>query len=238
MKRFFFCGAAALAPAAVFAAEGAGKEGLITGSNLLDTFMRGGPMMWPILLCSVIALAMVFERAVTLRAGAVFPRDLLKRVEDSVAGDRIEEARNLCRKDKSPLASLMYSCLSRSDAPGFEMETALEEAGSRILYDLRRNSRPLGIIGDIAPLLGLMGTVMGMIKAFEVVARTGALGRAQLLAEGIGEALLTTAFGLAVGIPSIIFYQYFRGKADGLLRSMEDACIRVMDDLRNRRKQA
>jgi biopolymer transport protein ExbB len=81
-----------------------------------------------------------------------------------------------------------------------------------------------------------MGTVLGMIKAFEVVARTGALGRAELLAQGIAEALLTTAFGLAVAVPSMIFSHFFRGKADGLLREMEDACIDIVNDLRRQGK--
>jgi biopolymer transport protein ExbB len=147
---------------------------------------------------------------------------------------RSAEAIELCGRSRSPFAKLLYACLSRFDAPGFEMEAALEEAGSRELYDLRKNARPLGVVADVAPLLGLMGTVLGMIKAFEVVARTGALGRTELLAEGIGEALLTTAFGLSVAVPCLIFHHYFRGKADDLLRSMEDACIEILNDLRRR----
>ena len=116
------------------------------------------------------------------------------------------------------------------------MEVALEETGARVLYDLRKNARPLAVIADVSPLLGLMGTVLGMIKAFEVVARSGALGQAEMLAAGIAEALLTTAFGLSVAVPSLIFYHYFRGKGDGLVRQMEDTCIGIMRDLRKQRK--
>jgi biopolymer transport protein ExbB len=133
---------------------------------------------------------------------------------------------------------MVRTCLDRADADGFEMEAALEEAGSRELYDLRRNARPLGVVADVAPLLGLMGTVIGMIKAFEVVAHSGALGRTELLAEGIGEALITTAFGLAVAVPSIIAYHYFRARADGFVRAMEDECLDIVNALRRMRRQS
>ena len=224
--------------AAVFAGAGveAGTGGVITGETMFDTFRSGGVVMWPILLCSIIALAFLLERAVGLRTSTVFPQDLLTQARDLVREGKVREAADLCKGDGSPFSSLLRGCLSRVDASGFEMEAALEEAGSRVLYDLRKNTRPLGIVADAAPLLGLMGTVLGMIKAFEVVAKTGALGRAELLAEGIGEALLTTAFGLSVGIPAMIFYQYFRGRADGLLRTMEDACLEVVADLRKQKK--
>jgi len=207
----------------------------VTGEGIWDMFLRGGPMMWPILLCSIVGLAFVFERFVTLRRPAVFPRKLWDQVAALISERKVNDALLVCRDHKSPFARLMHACLARADAPGFEMEAAVEEAGGRILYDMRRHGRPLGVIADVAPLLGLMGTVMGMIKAFEVVARMGALGKAEMLAEGISEALLTTAFGLSVAIPSMIFYQYFRGKADGLLRTMEDACIEVLVELRGNR---
>jgi biopolymer transport protein ExbB len=214
----------------------ADEAGVVTGERVLDMFLKGGYLMWPILLCSVVALAVVLERLVTLRRGAVFPRRFHDAVAASMSAGRVDQALAQCRDNRSPFARLLESCLLRAEATGFEMEAALEEAGARVLYDLRNNNRPLGVIGEVAPLLGLMGTVLGMIKAFEVVARTGTLGRAELLAEGISEALLTTAFGLSVAIPAIIFYQYFRSKADGLLRAMEDACVGMMTDLRTHRR--
>lgn len=227
----------ALAAASLHAQEAVPADGgAVTGRTVFDTFKRGGPLMWPILLCSVVALAFVIERAVSLRASLIFPRPLYESARSFVANGQIEQAVEACVSDRSPFARLLHACLARADTPGFEMEAAIEEAGARALYDLRRNARPLGIIGDISPLLGLMGTVLGMIKAFEVVARTGALGRTEMLAEGIGEALLTTAFGLLVAVPAIIFYHYFRAKAEGLLRAMEDACIDLLTELRRQRK--
>lgn len=212
------------------------EGGAITGKGLFGMFQRGGILMWPILLCSIVALAFILERTIGLRASAVFPGKVLLDVKSLVGEGKIDEAVDACDKSRSPFGRLLHACLSRSDASGYEMESALEEAGSRVLYDMRSNARPLGIIADVSPLLGLMGTVLGMIKAFEVVAKTGALGRAELLAQGIAEALLTTAFGLAVAVPAMIFYHFFRGKADGLLREMEDACIDIVNDLRRQGK--
>ena len=223
--------AAALAGAAA-AGEGEQAGGLIIGRNVFETFQRGGMVMWPILASSVAGLAFVLERLVGLRRSAVFPPKLLPEVRPLVQAGKTDEAMRLCRERPSPFARIVEACLGRAGASGFEMEAALEEAGARVLYDLRRNCRPLGVIADVAPLLGLMGTVTGMIKAFEVVAKTGALGRTEMLAAGIAEALLTTAFGLMVAVPAMIFYQYFRAKADGLLRAMEDACLELLNDLR------
>lgn len=214
------------------------QETGILGGRVLDVFLRGGILMWPILLCSIIALAFVIERLIGLRVSANFPRELFSRVRDLVRQGLTNEAIDLCKNNDTAFARLMHSCLVRAEAGGHEMEAALEETGGRVLYDLRRNVRPLGVIADIAPLLGLMGTVTGMIRCFDVVARAGALGRAELLAEGIAEALLTTLFGLAVAIPSLVFYYYFRGKADSLVRLMEDACIEILVELRMRKPTA
>jgi biopolymer transport protein ExbB len=226
------------APAPAEGAAGQTTGGMIMGRNLYETFQRGGPVMWPILLCSVVGLAFVFERLVALRREVVFPRRLLDEAAGLVRAGKLAEAAQVCGRDPSPFGRLLSACLGRADASGFEMEAALEEAGSRILYDLRRNGRPLAVIADIAPLLGLMGTVTGMINAFESVARSGALGRTELLAAGIAEALLTTAFGLAVAIPALVVHTHFRGKADGLVRAMEDACIGILDDIRRSRAGA
>jgi biopolymer transport protein ExbB len=215
------------------------EEGIrITGGTLFDIFLRGGPLMWPILACSIVALAFILERLVGLRSSAVFPRDVLSKARSLASEGKELEALDLCRDGRSPFARMLASCLSRPDPGLSTTETALEEAGSRVLYDLRRNARPLGVIADVAPLLGLLGTVWGMIKAFEQVAAIGALGRAEKLSEGIAEALLTTAFGLTVAVPALIFYHYFRGKADGLMRAMEDACLEIMEKLRRRGKDA
>lgn len=205
--------------------------------TFLDYFSKGGIMMWPILLCSVAMLAFVLERAAGLRRGRIFPRKLrdeLTTLLGAAGSGGLGKAIEICKSRRSPFAGLMLACLQRADAETFEMEAALEEAGARVLYDLRRNTKPLSVIADVSPLLGLMGTVTGMIKAFDVVAKSGALGRTELLAEGISEALLTTAFGLLVAIPAVVFYNIYRAKADNLLRMMEDAALEILATLRQR----
>lgn len=211
-------------------------DSILMGEGIRDIFEKGGILMWPILLCSIIAFAFILERFVTLRRNVIFPKKLYVKIREAAQKGDVASAMTLCEESHSSFAKLLNACLRRAYAPGFEMETALEEAGSRELYDLRKNGRPLAVIADVSPLLGLMGTVLGMIKAFEVVAKTGALGRTELLAEGIGEALVTTAAGLSVAIPAMIAYQYFRAKAEGLMRTMEDASIEILVELRKQKK--
>ena len=197
-----------------------------------ELFTRGGNLMWLILLCSVIGLAFIFERIVSLRRSVVAPRRQIRQLKTLCKQGEVDEALELSADSKTPFAHVVHCCLLRAEAPGYEMEAALEEAGARVLYDLRRGSRPLGVIADVAPLLGLMGTVTGMIKAFDVVAHANALGKAQLLAEGIGEALLTTAFGLSVAIPALLANQYFRARAEGWVREIEDTCLEMLSEFR------
>lgn len=199
-----------------------------TATSLAELFQNGGVMMWPILICSVVMVAFGLERAFGLRTAHIFPAVLRQELTALARKGDVAEAIERCNASKSPFARLMQASLQRADNPGFEMEVALEESGARVLYDLRRNCKPLAVVADVAPLMGLMGTVAGMIKAFDVVAHTGALGRTELLAEGISEALLTTAFGMLVAIPAVILYHIYRSKAENLLRTMEDAALEIL----------
>lgn len=202
------------------------------GSSLAAMFKRGGLMMWPILLCSVVTGAFALERWVGLRRNLVFSQPLYRELLDAARRGDVPGALARCATERSHFAALVRACLLRAHASGFEMEAGLEEGGARVLYDLRRNCKPLAVVADVAPLLGLMGTVTGMIKAFDVVAKAGALGRTELLAAGISEALLTTAFGLIVAIPALIAYHIFRARAENLVREMEDACLEIVQALR------
>ncbi len=206
------------------------------GEGLIGLFLRGGEFMWPILICSIVALAFVFERWVSLRRGAIYPSKQVRTVQELVAEGEIEQAIDFCEANVSPFTRVLHSCLVRAGTAGYEMEVALEEAGARVLYDLRRGCRALGIIAEVTPLLGLLGTVTGMIQAFDVVAQQNALGKAELLADGIGKALLTTAFGLCVAVPALLFYQFYRGKSEGWVRIIEDTCIDMLVALRRSRK--
>ncbi len=234
--------AAPVAPAAVLTADSvelpvadpAGADGSAFGNTLTEMFKRGGLMMWPILLCSVVTCAFALERLIGLRRSAVFSQPLYRELLDAAHQGDVRGALARCTAQRSPFASLVQACLLRAHAGGFEMEAGLEEGGARVLYDLRRNCKPLAVVADVAPLLGLMGTVTGMIKAFDVVAKAGALGRTELLAAGISEALLTTAFGLIVAIPAMIAYHFFRARAENLVREMEDACLGIVQALREK----
>jgi biopolymer transport protein ExbB len=206
--------------------------------GLLALFIRGGGFMWPILICSIVALAFIFERLVSLRRSIIYPTADAAALRELVQANRIDEAIEYCEAHPSPFASVLHACLVRAESKGFEMEAALEESGARVLYDLRRGCRPLGVIAEVTPLLGLLGTVTGMIEAFDVVAQQNALGQAELLAGGIGKALLTTAFGLCIAVPTLLFYQYFRGKSEGWVRIIEDTCIELLVSMRRSKKVA
>ncbi len=226
--------AGVLVAGAACAQEAEGQSG---GQSIEELFSRGGFLMWPILLCSVVTVAFVFERWVGLRHGRVFPAKLYDTLLGLAREGRIEEAQELCRGGRSEFARLVAGGLARAESGGFEMEDGLEEEGGRVLYNLRSNCKPLAVMADVAPLLGLMGTVTGMIKAFDVVAKSNALGRTELLAEGISEALLTTAFGMAVAVPAVIAYHIFRSRAENLLREMEDAALEIVATMRKGMKR-
>ena len=225
-----WCGVATvLVTGVAWAQEGDVAAG---GRSLESLFCAGGFLMWPILLCSMVMVAFIFERWAGLRHGRIFPRKLKDALLDLARVGRLDEALEICHANGSPFARLVAGGLTRAESGGFEMEAGLEAEGARVLYNLRSNCKPLSVMADVAPLLGLMGTVTGMIKAFDVVAKSGALGRTELLAEGISEALLTTAFGLMVAVPSVIAYHIFRSRADNLVREMEDAALEILAAMR------
>ena len=206
-----------------------GKEaaGTIRGKNLWVTLSRGGALMIPILVCSLVGLAFAVERFVSLRQGAVAPRDLAKGVLESVAAGRAGEALESCRERPSSLGRVLAAGLELAGGSRDEMIAAMQESGERELWNLDRFAKPLSVIAGVAPLLGLLGTVWGMILAFDVVAQKGALGDPKALAGGIATALLTTLAGLTVAIPCYILYHYFRSRSDRLIIEIEEAASHV-----------
>jgi len=209
---------------AATSAEAAAKPALL---RVFDTFQRGGPLMWAILATSVVGLAFVLERLVGLRQRAHIPPKLLGQVEEAYRKDGSAAARGLVANRSAALARVLDGLLSRGGATRQELERALEDDAARVLWDIRRNVRPVGIVASVTPLLGLLGTVLGMITAFQAAAEKGMDNPAHF-AEGIYEALYTTAFGLTVAIPFLILYHYLRGKADVILREAEDRALRFI----------
>jgi biopolymer transport protein ExbB len=197
--------------------------------TLLEYFLAGGPLMWVILACSVVGLAFVIERCVNLRRSKNLDDATYRRIMELVEQQDAQMARAHARENPGPMSRVLASVLSCARSPRAEMETMLEDAGARELWQLRRNSKPLGIIASVAPLLGLLGTVLGIIRAFRDVAmQEGAIGNPKMLANGIYEALITTAAGLTVAIPMLLFYHYFRGKAEDLVREIEEKSLQLI----------
>ena len=191
--------------------------------------------MWPILVCSVLALAIIVERCWSLRRSVVAPRDLMSQIQGMALGDRLTNEQIDSVRDTSALGQILAAGLSRQTQQAFLIKDAIEEAGGHVVHELERYLNALGTIAATTPLLGLLGTVIGMIKVFSAITAVG-VGDPQVLAGGISEALITTAAGLSVGIPSLMFHRYFRGKVNELTVAMEQDALRFMEVLQSGRK--
>lgn len=195
------------------------------GDTLWDLFLKGGWVMWPILGTSVVGLAFFFERAIELRRRRHAPAGFDKDIVHIVDTRGVDAGLAMCLEKQSSLSRVLYAALLRFGTTRQEMEAAVQDEGTRLLYDLRKNCRMIGIMSNIAPLLGLLGTVLGLIEAFDQVAAGGALGKTEMLASGVAVALLTTAFGLVVAIPLYFMFHHVKGKADDIVREIEERAV-------------
>ena len=207
-------------------------------NSVFDMVLAGGPLMIPIALCSIVALSYAVERSIRLREGELGSKRYGQRIVDSLSKDGRDGALSLCDKDSRPLGRILAAGLRRGDGPFLEMEKAVEDAGKREVKRLNANLRPLVVVGMIAPLLGLLGTVWGMIESFSSIALQDGLGKPELLAAGISQALITTAAGLSVAIPTQAAYFWFRGRIDRFVRRTEDAYLQLADGLRSQGEKA
>ena len=187
-------------------------------------------MMWPIILCSVIAAAIVFERLWTLQDRRVLPPDLTARVQQIIDANQINDRVIEAIERNSPLGRVLAVGLANRHRPRDVMMDRLEDAGRHVVHELERYLNTLGTIAGVSPLLGLLGTVTGIIRAFSAINISG-LGDPRILSGGISEALVATAGGLAVAIPSLIAYRYLRGRIDRIVVEMEKDAIRMADAL-------
>jgi biopolymer transport protein ExbB len=193
--------------------------------------------MWPILLCSVIAAAIILERLWTLQPRRVVPPDLTRRIWALVEAGQVSDKVIAALQTNSPLGKLLAMGLSCRHRPRAVMMERLEDEGRHVAQDLDRFLNTLGTIAGVAPLMGLLGTVTGIIKAFNAIYE-GGMGDPRLLSGGISEALITTAAGLSVAIPSYIAYRYLRGRVDRIVSQMERDVIRFADALNDRTQTA
>lgn len=190
-----------------------------------DLVRHGGLIMVPIGLCSVYLVATLLERLATMRRRRILPPEFLDELNRMRDSDRLrpDTLEALCKGFPSPLSNVVKASLLRLGHPLLEVEKVMEDAAARELSILRAGIRPLTAIASIAPLLGLVGTVFGMIDAFIVTSQPGLKDRTELLASGIYEALVATAAGLLVAVPALIAAYYFTGRLDRISRAMGDA---------------
>ncbi len=207
------------------------KDNKIPVRNLLQIFHDGGLMMYPIALCSFVLTVFAFERFIHLRTGRVIPRPFVKRLIEQLQQQQVdrEEALELCERNPSPIAAILSAAVKKYGRPSVEVEQAVLDAGEREGNLLRRNMRLLNAISNVSPLLGLLGTVLGMIQAFNDIAGAKSMGRPDLLAGGISQALLTTAAGLLVAIPAYLLYMFFLGRTDKLIMEMDLHAQRLVE---------
>jgi len=202
---------------------------------MLEIVKAGGWLMVPILLCSVIAVAIVLERIWALRRSRVVPRGLLLTVWEQAQGAGPGGGVQLQRlRARSPLGQVLAAGLAAQDHSREVMKETIEETGRRVAHELERFLNTLGTIAMITPLLGLLGTVVGMIEVFNVITDIG-VGSPRDLAGGISQALVTTAAGIGVAIPTLIFHRYFRGRVDELVLEMEMEAVKLVEVIHGER---
>jgi biopolymer transport protein ExbB len=196
--------------------------------SFLDLLVKGGPLMIPIVLCSVIALGVFLERVFYLRRRKIIPPELVIHVEELVKKDKISDVSTVLRRDRSPMARIFYAAIKNFGRKRDIIKETVEEIGSQEAEFLEKYLGVLSVIAQITPLLGLLGTVQGMIKVFTKITEIGVGDPAQL-ADGISVALVTTAAGLTVAIPTLIAYHYLMGRANDLIFEMQQYSIGLID---------
>ena len=195
--------------------------------------------MWPLLFCSIIALAIVAERFWSLQKRNVAPAELLQQVLDHEKANRVSEDLLKLLVKSSPLGRLFAVGLVNRDHGREIMKEAIEEEGSTVVHDLDKYLNTLGTIAAITPLLGLLGTVIGMIQVFTSITpevMSQGIGDPTVLAAGISKALITTATGLSIGIPALMFHRYFKGKVHSLTVEMEQQSVKLVEIIQGDRE--
>ena len=195
---------------------------------MYEIITAGGWLMFPILLSSVVAIAIVFERYWTLNAQRIAPQNLLSYVWETYRAKKLTLDRIIELRNDSPLGEIFAAGLANLKHGRAVMKDAMEEAGNKVTHDLERFLSVLGTIATVSPLLGLLGTVLGMIEVFTEIMISGT-GNAGVLAGGISTALITTAAGLSVAIPAMVFHRHFERKIDGIVVEMEQQSTRLVD---------
>lgn len=204
-----------------------------------EFMQKGGPIMWPILLCSVVAFAIVIERVFALRREQIDTKAFMEQISKSLKRNKIMEALDTCDRAGGPIAAILKAGILKHDRPRHEIREAVEDASIYEVPRLERNLPVLATAAHVAPLLGLLGTVTGLVAAFQVIeTKASALNPVNPgdLAGGIWQALLTTVFGLCVAIPSHVAYNYLVSRVDGFVLDMERSATDLLNILGEKRE--
>jgi biopolymer transport protein ExbB len=200
---------------------------------MVDIVRAGGLLMVPIILCAIIAMGIVLERFWTLKKTRVIPEDLTSKVWGWVEKDALDQSQIQTLHQGSPLGQILAAGLINRDRDRVIMKDSIEDTGRHVVHEMERYLDTLGTIAAITPLLGLLGTVIGMVKVFTAITTHG-VGNPTVLAGGIAEALITTGAGLSVAIPALIGYRYYRNRIDTLVVDMEKEAIKLVEALHRR----
>jgi biopolymer transport protein ExbB len=199
---------------------------------VIDLILKGGIFMYPIILCSIIALAVFLERLWVLRRKQIIPGDFIRQIEGLIKKKELSEAISLCQGDVSSIAKIFLAGFKSAGRGMWLVKEAVEERGGREAVILEKRVGILSTIANLTPLLGLLGTVSGMIKTFNVISLQG-VGNPAQLAGGIAEALITTATGLCIAIPTLVCHRILKDKAQSLIFEMEENSIRIIEIMEN-----
>ncbi|MCP4129108.1 MAG: MotA/TolQ/ExbB proton channel family protein [Gammaproteobacteria bacterium] len=202
---------------------------------MYELVIAGGWLMLPIILCSVVAMAIIIERLWSLRRPRVVPENLVAQVWQLHRDGEVTAAQVSSIRDGSPLGRILSAGIINRQHSREIMKEAIEEVGRQVVHELERYLNTLGTIASITPLLGLLGTVIGMIKVFSAITLVG-VGDPTVLAGGISEALITTATGLSVAIPSLMFHRYFSGRVERLVIVMEEEALKMVEVMQGERE--
>ncbi len=198
---------------------------------MVDTLMRGGLMMVPILLGSVLALTIIIERLWALQKNMIAPRPFINRMKEMLTQGQYSEALSACRENNTHMARVLAAGLEQQSRPRAEVVEALELAGRKEASNLSRWVGALGAIAALEPLMGLLGTVLGLINSFQEVEKLKVVGNPSVVASGVWQALITTAAGLVIAIPTYAMYRYFRSRISRMLMEMEDNAFQMVQML-------
>jgi biopolymer transport protein ExbB len=218
--------------------QGAGADVMpppdsIEVQSVWDFILKGGPMMIPLAICSLVALAVIVERVMSLRRNRVIPPGFMDGLKTEMNNGTEDHARavDFCRRNGSPIANILAAGIRKLAKPIEVVEKHIQDAGEREMVRLRKYLRLLSVVAAIAPLMGLLGTIFGMIRAFQTVAiAPEAMGKTALMAKGIYEAMITTAAGLILAIPVLVCYHWISAKIDRLVFDMDQLTVEFIED--------